>query len=1300
MNPTQDKYPHFETNQVLTNTQLNEVFDYLNEQERLTRSNLIGIGIECGLSISLSSAGGGKVIRLEKGAGVSSEGYLIIEPVAVELSAYQEYTLPLQIDYSPFRYTESGKVKQYPLWELFPAGIKNTKPLGTPADFLTDKAVILFLELRQEGLHNCSTNNCDDKGSEVTATVRRLLIRLSDLNKILSEAAKLGSEYSYTDVEASLFARLHLPDLRVPRHILPDSAVITSNQVFASFLRVFQAEKLAATTGAALSAAYQAFRPLLAKTFPDDPFASFVKKFGSLDRVPAATSQIRFLQYYCDFFDDLVQAYDEFRWKGFSLMCACLPPSELFPRHLMLGALDPVKAQSPGMYRHHFLPSAAISDCEDKALEVRQLFLRLVEMVNHFTDNPTPPDFSNKEIARKLMPIRVTPSKYGDEPLSEKAIPYYYLNQGNPPLYQLWNVSKTQRYRANQNLGFRSDEYIPEAPSFVKNPLNYNFEPFNFFRVEGHLGKNVKSALSTLLALKTRYRLPVEFIALRTGVFDPRMPVDLSKEQCRFEDLEALYDALRDELVSSLGKTLASFYSKKVIKPIKLADGFRPRLISGLGDNYQLQPSTFGALIESYFANRNIITATATAGARTNTLARLRDVFINESPIIRATASFAEVLLEIKNFLTDRPLSEFDIAAFEQIYNDLRELNDSIKSDPANGTGEWNELFNQLEAVHYANQLESFRSIASEYRRRLLEVKKKQFLGYFAGKNPGLQHKAGVPVGGTFILIYHDDPTPPKRRYELSNGMMAAKENVASAGFSAATTEAITNAFMRIQTKADEFLDPDIQLIISEFTKGVPLKENPGLKGERYFTADKIISQTVNEFADGTVIADFFLPYICCSDCSPIQYVLPKDPLIFNYSIGCANADGQSKIIVTPAGGVPPYQIKINTDDFTPLPADLFLPSGAYALSVRDTEGTTSDVTPIVVPETLKLGEPSYDCVGDGGEYIAVMNISGGTPPYQSDWGTVDGNSFVTKALPGDQDTEVMVSDSKNCQISTKLSYHCEPPCTLPCDGNSADCAYRLWLQPPAADSPYTFYDPVGTISLQFNGESVPMPAAADVLKADFNDLNKDFKAVMTKLIAQLNETIQKQMVKKLGKDFKNRLVLSYQPAGDDPFATLRMETFVCESFELIFSIKFGKQSSGYMLTWKYSSGTDASGAEFKGSVTTNAETKKDTVVPAFACQTRNQCSGTDFVKTCQINPLEPSFTIKKLENGNYRFESTTKGAGQKAWIWDILNASSPEPFYQGATVDVSVPKPFGLVRLTVTDQNGCFRNKDDNFKL
>ena len=93
MKPTQDKYPHFEANQVLTSSHLNQVFDYLDEQERLTRANLIGIGIVCGLNFNVETVGSAKTIHLTKGVGVGSAGYLLNEP-----ESYGNFAPPADTD--------------------------------------------------------------------------------------------------------------------------------------------------------------------------------------------------------------------------------------------------------------------------------------------------------------------------------------------------------------------------------------------------------------------------------------------------------------------------------------------------------------------------------------------------------------------------------------------------------------------------------------------------------------------------------------------------------------------------------------------------------------------------------------------------------------------------------------------------------------------------------------------------------------------------------------------------------------------------------------------------------------------------------------------------------------------------------------------------------------------------------------------------------------------------------------------------------------------------------------------------
>ena len=68
-----NNYPIFEGSQVLTSDQLNQLGAYLDQQNRLTRSKLIGMGIACGLKILPFPNG----LRISMGLGVTSEGFLI-----------------------------------------------------------------------------------------------------------------------------------------------------------------------------------------------------------------------------------------------------------------------------------------------------------------------------------------------------------------------------------------------------------------------------------------------------------------------------------------------------------------------------------------------------------------------------------------------------------------------------------------------------------------------------------------------------------------------------------------------------------------------------------------------------------------------------------------------------------------------------------------------------------------------------------------------------------------------------------------------------------------------------------------------------------------------------------------------------------------------------------------------------------------------------------------------------------------------------------------------------------------------
>lgn len=1311
MQPKQDTYPVFEANQVLTNRHLNQVFDYLDEQERLTRANLIGIGIVCGLEIRLTT--GNASVLLSKGCGVTSEGYLIVEPEEeVALVEYKTYALPDEVsEYLPFKYeapdpNDNTKTirKQYDLWELFEAGEPNsTKLAAATANFLNDKAVLLFLELKKDGLRNCSPNNCDDKGAEVTATVRRLLVRVADLTKIIAAANGQGTGLTPADLESVVLNRLKLPDVRLPRYNVPNTDPATSEDVYAGFLDVFRDNSLAQATGTALTEAYQAFEPLLVDDYPTDPFAgTFSGKFGFLDSVPDSTEQVRFLQYYYDLFDDLLKAYDEFRWKGVELMCACCPPGGLFPRHLMLGVLRPDLVPTPAIYRHPFLASSAISGCEERTKDLQMLFRRLVEMVRSFTDTPPVPVLKLKN---KTVPqIRITPSKLADVPLSDKAIPYYYTQDGAPPLFQRWNAQRTRRGRANQNLSYRSYQYTPAPPAFVTNPLRYDLEPYNFLRIEGHLGQNYQDALETLLQMKQTYRLPIEVIALRTGAFDENLPVDLSQETCRFQDLETLYDVTREEWFCFLASETAYLYDLPRTQGGTVGAPTKPSQFALLKDYapaFLIRPNSIGEWFESYITGQG-----GKVPDWTSNTPILID-FIEDSspnsidPLIRWC--FVYIMKACEYLKAD--FRAFNYNAFKAQFDGLYTVSKALETRREAGTGNlqgagilsWEEIDDRLEDILYTCIPEKFKAIRDEYTRRVLEVKQKQFLGFFLQNNPGIQHKAGVPVGGTFILVYHDDIEPVVNENELllnrpddlilavaqgSGGQVVTKGNAESVA-TIKKKEAVVGRVMALAALSEN----EKKIIVQALGKPEEQVTLGALKGNPLDAAvEKLISDTVAELNDGTVIADFFLPYLCCSDCSPVQFTLPPIPPTFTFEVGCTGADNRAEVTITPTGGVAPYSVKVDGKDFEALTGKVLLVAGDHEVTIRDSAGIQSLKQKVTVQGALAFGAETYE-INANGQCFVKFAIVGGRPPFTSPQGSFSGNQFTGAPVASGTEVMVEVTDDAGCKASKRFNHACKPPCDYPCKGDAIRCQYRFWIpvgsfetKKPVLEynidmSEFSFEGPGGTLL------NITQEVQEIISKFDPNVFNELFEeSVRREWIDPINKLIADRV-----KD-DNWLVLEYLHSETEPFGMLRIERFDCLNFTFKFYVNYQHPQipESYLLTYSSKEGFV---------MVVPGANEPPVVVPPIGCERRNKCEpGSQWAPVCTTKPFSVNIVRKEIKFPLLILQATASGTTQPtAFVWEV-DAAKPS-LANGDTVQMTLVEPLTFplkIRVTAFAANGC----------
>lgn len=1254
MNITELIYPDFVANQVLTSAHLNDLREYLDEQTRLTRANLIGVGIACGLEVDFDGSGS---ITLSRGVGVTTQGYLIVEPADVTLVSARPYTLPTDPGYGPLVDTSQDPRVQFDLWELFPDDdVPGAVPLPAVDGDLASKAVVLFLELDRAEALTCSPVDCDDRGPTVTATQRRLLVEVADLDKIISA----GEANAPVHMDLDMADRLNLPDLRMPRVDVPATGVTASEEVLHAFQQTFRANKLATAMANALTALHKAFHPLLADDHPLDPFASFAKLYGFLDQMPTSTRQVLFLQYYWDFFDDLLAAYDEVRWAGVDLMCVGCPPEGWFPRHLMAGVLSPAKLD-PARYRHRFLRSPAVGDCVERTKRFRALFTRLVRMAASFTNQP------------ETAGIRATPSRWGQAPLSDKAIPYYYGVKGTPPFHHLWDPTKTARGRANHNLGYRATEYVPQAPAFVSTPLRFELEPNNFLRIEGHLGVGVRDVLKTLLELRTSHRLPFEVVALRTGVFDENTPVDVDDEDCRFEDIQTLYQVLHAEWQCMLRKQVRYFYdlpdgATANEDPIEVSE---PLLVRG-EDRLVVKPGTLGHVVETGLARRIAHTTsrfTVTAGTQ-DAPAAVYDMVAGLSEL---HTTVPEQIASFEPEAASGPLRRV-LAAADQI-RDLQTRGDFTAPG----------LTDHLDEFSADCHMAQMNALAAERARRIRKVKQAQYLGHFLGKHPGIQHKAGVPLGGTFVLVHHAPPPQSPNQPRISPGEPVGRVTEGADGPRLSDREAKRSKqiFELLERMRD---DDDLQgnSVVRELYKTVTGME-PEIRRKPSTVTDKIYEEAVASLPDGAVIADFFLPYCCCSDCTPIQFTLPTPRLDVTARVECTNADGYAAVVLTAPGASGSLSVQVDGGPFRETTGTLPLPTGDHALVVRDAAGNESRSLRVIVPPPLVITQSSTQV--DGDIYQVTFTIQGGTAPYAADPGTVEGNEYASDRIPTGEVLEVKVADARGCGVAATFEAQ-EVPCDLPCDGSAIRGSHRFWLPEAQSGLPLNNYD----AKLEAFDLFLPDGSRLDLAEAVNNIIARtpntddnggsrpitgaNFASVVGRWLEEINALVAEHV----GSDQWFRL--DYE-TGESPWGALFTDRLACLEYRFVLTVRFVQGRKAHEFSFEYT---------VDGTVVVDHMNQGKAFLPLMGGHTSNKCRPQEPPEPrCKDTDLELWFD-KEVSLPEATFHAGYSGGEVPvAFLWEIQDGSPSLSGEQQVSVRFDPMEPVDKrVRLTAFTANGC----------
>ena len=609
-------------------------------------------------------------------------------------------------------------------------------------------------------------------------------------------------------------------------------------------------------------------------------------------------------------------------------------------------------------------------------------------------------------------------------------------------------------------------------------------------------------------------------------------------------------------------------------------------------------------------------------------------------------------------------LQALDYGDFENKYQDLLALiryfrSDAIKQitpDLKNFLPE-EEFIDFCEGILFSCKLDALKAVHDDYVARIGDIKKHQFLSTFLQDHPGIQHKAGAPLGGTFILVYHGEPDTTgksggfvanlgllRQEFLLQTAPIADKATAAAgpmaemsvaapaAGSGGAETALVSNseanavlsrAIGSITANRNLIANEDVNLLIGMLTGKVPITVGPR-GGAPADPAAGTIGSAVSNLANGTVIADFYLPYRVSCDGRCVQYVLPKAAPSFTVTAACTAANGDAAVTVNAKGGVPPYDVAIDGGAYQALSGALSLAAGDHTIMLRGADGAETQAQPVTIAPPLVIGEPDYACAN--GMYTGSAKITGGTPPYKVNGEDAPNAVVVTAPSPSGADVSLTVTDSKGCTSIAKFSHTCPPPCTLPCAGIALNRGFKFWI--PEAGDPET--DPQDAYQISaikvasFTVDSAPgkpvdlSTGAAKALTAPNTQLSAASFAALVKswiknlnaLIAETNDLVQ------AGK--AQWLTFAYAAAAPGKLGTLSIEYFECLTFNIQLDVEYlaGPNKTPKTLSVAYT--PDGTSIKMGDSAVK---------IPAFDGSKTDKCS--DKPAPANLCPAPPAFTVQ-----------------------------------------------------------------------
>ncbi|MEW7277047.1 Hint domain-containing protein [Aquimarina sp. 2201CG1-2-11] len=546
------QYRKFEQGQYVEHTQFNEFLDSFEDQDRLSRVLLSGVGVTCGLEptvIRNRRTNQAIAVELSQGSGVTTDGDLltlikpqkdqkIIEVIKETYQYYQDYDNH-KVRYAPFHKDDGSQIE---LTELLttPSKTKIAKngAIVDESSIIENKYLILYLESYEKDARPCKGVDCDNHGIEKVTNLRVLVTNQDGIDHIVA------SDTIYLEKDPRhLYARL--TEIALKRPVI---SKYTDNIgiIRKLYLAIFRD---------------QSIQQQITNNFKH--ITDFFKKENALDDTSILNVTEAFLkasepygfQYCYTFIKDLIDTYNEIKALIPKLTTVCFPNFNAFPKHIMLGNLDQDNKLN---YRHSFYHSP-IEDEQHILDQIELLINRFNDQIRRFSN------FDSEEVI-----IKITPSDIRTR-LSDKAIPFYY--KANRELRSYWDFDKTKNRIPQNNLSYFENSGLVTVGNHVQKPLTYNQDHTSFYRIEGHQGKSYTEALQVINDLKFDNQLAFDVMVVSLAELDKNE--DQSKAY--YQDYIERHSGLEHKSGVYVGGTFIMIYESEQ-NPMVMADFTLPYL--------------------------------------------------------------------------------------------------------------------------------------------------------------------------------------------------------------------------------------------------------------------------------------------------------------------------------------------------------------------------------------------------------------------------------------------------------------------------------------------------------------------------------------------------------------------------------------------------------------------------------------------------------------------------------------------------------------------------------------------------